>query len=233
MDSTKSKIIDAIIRNRISATEVSDALGKAGVVDGPRALIQERFVCGEVRYIYGHSESNWSLHEQGKDVPDGGILFVDAFDCNDRALFGDIVAKYFILYKQVQGLVVNGFVRDMHILVKQGYPIWARGVTPLGCRNKEVAPTASVLERAEQARAAYEGGVAVADDTGITVIPRDRLSEDTLKRLNFIELQEDIWYYCIDTLKWSTYDTICKKRYLENPDVLPEALRAKLEGTDF
>jgi peptide-methionine (S)-S-oxide reductase len=36
-----------------------------------------------------------------------------------------------------------------------------------------------------------------------------QINEELLSKLEFIELQEDIWYYCIDTLKWSTYKTIC------------------------
>jgi len=36
-----------------------------------------------------------------------------------------------------------------------------------------------------------------------------------LKRLEFVEAQEDIWYECVDRRKWSTFDTVCLKKYLQ------------------
>ncbi|WP_018969627.1 RraA family protein [Rubritalea marina] len=225
----KDQIISVIKNNRISSVEVADALGKSGVIEGLRPLVSKKFTVGEVSYIYGHSKSNWPIHEQGEVVKKGGVLYVDTFDCGNHAAFGDIVAKYFILYKEIEGIVVNGLMRDIHSLIKQDYPIWAQGVTPLGCYNKEVQPTAEVLQLAEENRRKIEGGVVVCDDSGCTLIRKEQLTKDTLKRLQFIELQEDIWYYCIDTLKWSTYKTICLKAYLGDPEVLPEVLRQKLE----
>lgn len=226
----KEQIIDVIKRNRISSVEVADALGKTGVVGGVKSLNQGAFAVGEVKYIYGHSKSNWPIHEQGESVSEGGVLFVDMFECGEHAAFGDIVAKYFLLYKRFDGLVVNGLMRDIHDIIKNRYAIWATGVTPLGCYNKKETPSDEVVAKAEARRAEFEGGVMVADDSGCTLIKKEILNEDTLKRLKFIELQEDIWYYCLDTLKWSTYKTICEKAYLNNKEVLPEKLQEMLDS---
>lgn len=225
----KERIIDFIKKNRVSSVEVADALGKSGVLAGPKPLATGQHVVGEVQYIYGHSESNWPIHEQGKDVKEGGILYVDTFLCNDKAAFGDIVAKYFLLYKQVEGVVVNGLLRDVHTLKKENYPIWCKGITPLGCYNRDVTLPHSIEEDAETERGYLEGSVMICDDSGVTVISKERLNEDTLSRLEFIELQEDIWFYCLDTLKWSTYKTICEKAYLTDKDVLPQVLKDRLK----
>lgn len=223
------KIISVIKKNRISTVEVADALNKTGVIEGPRPLIKGKFVVGKVQYIYGHSESNWPIHEQGQYLSEGGILYVDTFNCNNKAAFGDIVAKYFILYKGIEGIVVNGLMRDVHTLVKEDYPLWCNGITPLGCYNKNVYPDNDTLEIAQKRKIFFENGVMIADDSGITFIEGDKINQDTLNRLEFIELQEDIWYFCIDTLKWSTYKTICEKAYLKDKTLLPETLRIKLE----
>ncbi len=69
----------------------------------------------------------------------------------------------------------------------------------------------------------------VCDDSGCTVISKDRINQETYDRLEFIELQEDIWFYCLDTLKWSTYKTICEKAYLKDKDVLPQILKNRLK----
>lgn len=233
MSNWKEEIITYIKKNRVSSVEVADALGKSGVIEGPKALVPRKHVVGEVKYIYGHSRSNWPIHEQGKDVSEGGILFVDTFECYNQAAFGDIVAKYFLLYKSFEGIIVNGLMRDIHALIRYDFPVWALDVTPLGCYNKKVEPSEEIVKSAEKRRNELEGGVMVADDSGCTFIKKDLLNENTLERLHFIETQEDIWYYCLDTLKWSTYKTICMKDYLNEPDVLPENLRLKLSKHDL
>jgi len=229
----KTQIINLIERNRISSVEVADALGKTGVINGPGILTPGKFCVGEVQYIYGHSETNWPIHEQGEKLRDGGILFVDTFECNDKAAFGDLVSKYFILYKRMQGLVVNGLIRDAHTLRKENYAIWSLGTTPLGCSNVNIESPPHVVEEAKKKKQYFEGSIMVCDDSGCTMIDKEMITEETLKKLEFMELQEDIWYYCLDTLKWSTYETICLKKYLTDKSVLPSVLIEKLEEYDL
>ena len=225
----KEQIISFIKKNRVSSVEVADALHKAGVIEGMRPLTPQKHSVGEVKYIYGHSRSNWPIHEQGEKVEDGGILYVDTFECYNQAAFGDIVAKYFHLYKSFEGIVVNGLMRDIHAISRLGYPVWSKGITPLGCYNRKVEPSEEILKAANENRKEIEGGIIVADDSGVTLIKKELINQKTLDRLHFIELQEDIWFYCLDTLKWSTYKTICLKDYLKDPDVLPKVLKDKLE----
>lgn len=225
----KEQIINYIKKNRVSSVEVADALNKSGVIEGMKPLSPQKHSVGEVRYIYGHSRSNWSIHEQGEKVKDGGILYVDTFECYNQAAFGDIVAKYFHLYKSFEGVVVNGLMRDIHAISRFGFPVWSKGITPLGCYNKKIDPSEEIVNAANKKRMEIEGGIIVADDSGVTLIKNNQINEKTLNRLKFIELQEDIWFYCLDTLKWSTYKTICQKHYLNDPDVLPKVLRDRLK----
>ena len=60
----------------------------------------------------------------------------------------------------------------------------------------------------------FQGSVAVCDDSGVVIVPKEQVTEDFYDKLVKIELQEDIWYDCIDRKKWSTYRTICLKEYL-------------------
>ena len=228
MSEIKSRIISLIERNRISTVEVSDALGKRGVLPGLRPIAPHKHVVGESVYVYTYRESNWPLHEQIENLPEGRIAFVDSFACGEKALFGDLVAKYMILYRSAKAIVANGYVRDGHTLLKEDYPIWSCGVTPLGCENAEVQAGPEIEAAAAARKRIFDGSVIIADDSGVTMIEENELTETMLKKLEFIELQEDIWYYCIDTLKWSTHKTICQKAYLSDPQVLPSLLRESL-----
>lgn len=225
---TVDNIIDTIQKNRISSVEIADALNKQGVIDGISAFNTGHFAVGRVSYVCTYNDSNWPIHEQIRGVNEGDIVFVDAIGCDNRAIFGDLVAKYLILYKKCKALVVNGLVRDAHRLRKENHPVWCKGATPLGCFNNETKPDETTKIEIEKRRNTFDGSIMVCDDSGCTLIRKDELTNNFVDKLNFIELQEDIWYFCIDTLKLDTFDTICKKVYLENMDLLPKNLRDRL-----
>ncbi len=226
----KDKIIEYLIKNKVSSVEVSDALGKNGVIHGLQAINEGHFVCGEVEYIYTYNNSNWELHKQIQNISENKVVYIDTFNCNDRAVLGDIVSKYIMLYKNAKAIIVNGLVRDVHRLKKENYAMWSLGYTPLGCFNKEVDLEANIKKEIKTKKELFENSIIVADDSGCTLIEKNKINDILFKRLEFIELQEDIWYFCMDTLKMSTYKTICLKEYLDNEkDILPLVLKEKLK----
>jgi len=222
------QIVDTISRNRISTTEVADALGKRGVMPGLKSLTENFHRAGVVRPVFTAHASNFAVHEQIKDVQPDEVCIIFAHDCDNRAIIGDIVSKYVTLYRRAAALVVDGLVRDAARIRRERYPVWAAGVSPLGCFNTPAAPFPE--DRVAAIRAEVDGGIAVCDDGGVVVIPRADVTERTLDRLHCIELQEDLWYFCLDVLKWDTKKIVCEKAYLREPGVLPAAYAEKLES---
>lgn len=220
--------IKLIESNKISTTEVGDVLGKTGQIDGVHPLVQGMSKAGEVKFIYAINNSNYEVHQQLAEADDieDKILFVYNVNC-DRSVFGDLVSKYILLYKRAKAIVINGKLRDAHTLIKEKYPIWLQGVSPIGCVNKPNGPAIDE-QLYKTLKDKYDGSIMVCDDSGVVMIPKDKINKQLIKKLNFIELQEDIWFYCVDTLKMSTLDTVCKKRYLEE-DILPAAMYDKLK----
>ena len=89
MDGTmKDEIIDFILRNRRSTTEVADCLGKSGAIQGVKPLNRAKFAVGPVRWIYAYNESNWEMHDQIRNIEKGEVGLVEPFECNERAIFG-------------------------------------------------------------------------------------------------------------------------------------------------
>lgn len=222
----RDRIIDYIRNNRVSTTEVADALGKSGVLTGVRPVTNDHYVVGPVRCIFAAHGSNYDVHHQIRNLERGEVALVLTHECGDAAVLGDLVAKYSLLYKGASALVVDGYVRDAARLRREHYPIWATGLTPLGCVN--VPAEAFPAKLAEEMRAQYEGGIAICDDGGVVVIPPFALDEEMLDRLDRIELQEDIWYFCLNTLKWDTKQIVTEKIYLEQSNLLPEQYRQQL-----
>ncbi|MBI2435580.1 MAG: RraA family protein [Candidatus Hydrogenedentes bacterium] len=210
----KREIIDYIRRNRVSTTEVADCLQKTGAIPGLHPITRGHFRVGNVFWVYAFGETNWDVHEQLQDVKDGDVVFVEVFECGDRAIFGDLVSKYLFLYKQVAAVVVTGALRDVHRLIKEAWPIWCTGYNPVGCFNIKIERQLDP-EIMREHRQKYHGAVGVCDDTGVVIIPKECHTEEFIKSLEFMEQQEDIWYECIDRRKWSTYRTVCLKEYLQ------------------
>ena len=211
----KQKIIDYIEQNRVSTTEVADCLGKTGALCEVQALNARHFAVGEIEYLYAVQESNWTVHEDLHNKPVAGkIVLIDAIDVHERAIIGDIVSKYILLYLRNRAIVCTGKMRDAHTLIKENYPVWCQGVSPVGCFNKPVDKT-DYREIISNRRNVYQGAVAVCDDSGVVIIPKEEINETFLQKLIQIEEQEDIWYDCIDRRKWSTFETICLKNYLK------------------
>lgn len=213
----KEEMIDYIRKNRVSTTEIADCLGKKGALEGILPLNAGHFEVGEVYYLYAVEESNWTVHEELQKDVNQKIIFIDGIDVGGRAIIGDLVAKYILFYKGNHAIVSNGKMRDAHTLVKENYPIWCTGVSPVGCFNREVNRGAykEVIQKGEER---YHNAIAVCDDSGVVLIPKEKITEEFFDKIKAMEEQEDIWYDCIDRRKWSTFRTICKKEYLNESE---------------
>lgn len=205
------KILQYITINRVSSTQAADALGKTGELEpGLRPVLPGSRAVGFVHYAPALDGSNWYTHKYLRNAAANSVVYVEGVNCEGKAIFGSLVSKYLVLYCQVAGIVVGGLVRDVHQLVKERYPVWSHGFTPIGCKNQETECDEEwILERERH----FSGSIIVADDSGVTLIPRKDLDEDFFHKLEFLENQEDIWFDCIDRLKWDTFDTVCLKKY--------------------
>lgn len=214
MEQIQSQIIDKIRRNRISTTEVADCMGKTGLLDNARPMNRGHFTVGKVKWIYAYEESNWSVHEQAREIEEGDVVLIEAFNCGERATIGELVTKFMVLYKQASAVISNSYLRDGNDLIKQNYPVWCKGFTPIGCFNKKIEkPLDPEIYKVHKAK--YDGSVAVCDDSGVVIIPKELHNQEFLDKLDFIEEQEDIWFECLDHRKWDTYDIVCLKKYLD------------------
>ena len=211
----REEIIDFLVRNRVSTTEVADALGKTGVVPNLMPVSQGIYKAGKVKWVYAYEESNWPVHEQIQGIEEDCIVFVEAFGCADRAIFGELVSKYVLLYRQSRAIVVKGKMRDAAALYREKWPIWCEGFTPVGCFNREPAKHFDEAIRKEHFER-YDGAIAVCDDCGVVIIPKERINEDFLAELHQIENQEDIWFDRLDHYKENTFQIVCEKKYLQD-----------------
>lgn len=211
----KKNIIDFIKRNRVSTTELADCMGKSGSIFNVNAINRGHFKVGNLFWVYACGGTNWDVHKQIENVQDGDVVVIETFDTFDKAIFGDLVSKYIILYKQANAIVTNGLLRDAPRLIKENWPIWCKGFNPVGYENEPVTINDDLKIIIEEKQNYYKDAIAVCDDTGVIIIPRDYHTQEFLEKIKLIEEQEDIWFECIDRKKYSTFETVCLKKYLE------------------
>ena len=211
--SIRKQIISTIETNRISSTQIADCLDKTGAISQIKAVNKGHFKVGEVFWVYAYDETNWTVHDQLRDLKENSIFIISAFNCKDRAIIGDIVSKYILLYKRCKAIVVIGNIRDANRILKENWPIWCMGFNPVGCFNSFVKYKED--KNIKNERNKFKNSIAICDDTGVVIVEKKYQSSNFIKKLEFIEDQEDIWYDCIDHKKWNTYDTICLKKYLK------------------
>lgn len=211
----KNTIIDYIRRNRVSTTEVADCLNKSGVLENVMPISRGHFKVGNVKWVFAYNETNWNVHEQIISVQENDIVFIEAFDCKDRAVIGSLVSKFLLLYKQATAIITTTKLRDAAVLLRENYPIWSTGFTPVGCFNyKADAPMDDTIIKKHQDL--YDSAIAVCDDCGVVIIPRDCHTEDFYQKLIQIEELEDIWFDRLDRKKENTFEIVCLKNYLND-----------------
>ena len=213
MNNIKRQIIEHIRTYHMSTEEIGDILGKTGVIDDVFPIMSGLYTVGEIQYVYAHSNTNWPVHEQIRYLEQEKVLFVDAIDVDNYAIFGELVSMFIIDKCKVPAIIVNGKMRDLDGLKKRNFNVWCKGITPMGCFNKDIKPSDSIIERAAIQREKLDGAILVADDSGVVVIPKEEINEKMLNRLSFMREQENIWFDCVENKGWNTYDTVCIKKY--------------------
>ena len=84
----------------------------------------------------------------------------------------------------------------------------------MGCFN--IRTDKSVEKEADRsAREYFDGAIAVCDDCGVVIIPRQMHTEGFMDKLRAIEEQEDIWFDRLDRRHENTFDIVCEKKYLK------------------
>ena len=216
MESINSQIIQYLEEKKVGTEEIADILGKTGVIKGVYPVNDGAYVVGELQYVYAFNNSNWPVHEQLRCLKPDRILFVDTLFVDDEhAVFGELVSSFIMENKKARAIVVNGSMRDLQGLRNRHYPVWCKGITPIGCFNVQPNSNVEINRQAIARSSYYDGAIAVCDASGVVVIPKSEINEAFFGRIDKMIEQERIWFECVEEKGWDTFDTVCLKKYKE------------------
>ena len=130
---------------------------------------------------------NLMVHKSLDIAQPGDVVVVDAANSGNTAVLGDLISTK-ARHRGIRGFVVDGMIRDLpHIQALGDFPVFARGVTPIGPLhrgpgeiNHPVSCGGIVVN---------PGDIIVGDLNGVVVVPRG-IADDLIARLEAREAAE-------------------------------------------
>lgn len=112
-------------------------------------------------------DDNLAIHRAVETVPEGSVLVVSAPSLGSGFL-GEVLVVA-LLERGVRGLVTDGSIRDVDELRALGFPVWSRGVCPVGTVKQDPGDVDQEIDIAGvQVR---PGDIVVGDGDGVVVVP--------------------------------------------------------------
>jgi len=180
------------IRKRLLALRpalLSDALGKAGAMDHDMRCWSANWrMAGPAVTLRVHTADILMVGKALSECPKGCVLVIDGQGELNTALWGAITTEC-ARRKGVEGVVIDGAIRDVAQIRRDKLPVFARAVVP----NAGGAEYRGEIGVAIQCAGAVvgPGDLIVSDEDGVVVVPADRLEATVAlaERLRKVEIK--------------------------------------------
>ena len=171
----------------IRTSLISDALGKGGAMDHDMQCRSANCrMAGPAVTVCVHTADILMVGITLSHCPKGSVLVIDGQGELNTALWGEVTTLAARL-KGLQGVVIDGAIRDLYKIRHDKLPVFARGVVP----NAGGVQYAGEFQVPVQCGGAivHPGDWVVGDEDGVVVIPQDRLASviEGAKRLAVVE----------------------------------------------
>ena len=155
-----------------STATLHEAAGQRGALPAAiKPLVPGRGLCGEAFTVASAPVDNLWIHRGLAAAPAGAILVVTVDGAYEAGYWGDIMTTA-ALARGLDGLVIDGCVRDRRELEASGFPIFARGLCIRGT-GKAAGPVGRLGATLRIGDADVRvGDVVIGDDDGVVVLPR-------------------------------------------------------------
>jgi regulator of RNase E activity RraA len=118
---------------------------------------------------------NLMVHKSLDIARPGDVIVVDASGSSLTAVMGDLVATK-AKHRGIAGFVVDGLIRDLPAILRlEDFPVFARGVTPIGPLHR--GPGEVNFPISAGGIVVNAGDIVVGDRNGVVVVPQDAAAE--------------------------------------------------------
>lgn len=171
--------------------QISDALDRGHATGGftvyGRSL--DKGLRGIARTVQVPPGGNRALHQCLASIEPGDVMVVDAGGQLDRAIAGELIVQM-LLSRGAFGLIVHGAIRDADALCDLGFPVMARGTSPLGPHKEPGGRHGKPVSIGSMHLT--DGDLVVGDADGIVGVPVAQ-ADAVLEGANRVAEREAIW----------------------------------------
>jgi len=158
----------------IQTANIGDCMNRMGAINGSIRQMNEKNILGPAYTVKVPSGDNLMIFLAVEKAQPGDVLVIDGEGCMDRALVGEILAK-FAESKKLGGFLVDGCIRDSEILTKMDLPIFAKGTNPNGpYRN---GPGEINVPVSIGGKVIHPGDIIIGDSDGVIVVKQEEAIE--------------------------------------------------------
>lgn len=170
IDRPPAEVVAAFDRH--DTAKVGDSMGRYGIMHPRIKPIAPgmRVLGTAVTVLTRPGDALYVAHAADVAGP-GDVLVIDAGGSPEVAVFGERIAYYMQVKREIAGIVIDGAVRDVRGLRELGFPTFCSGVTPLIFGSQ--GPGAINVPISCGGIPVSPGDIVLADDDGVVVIPRD------------------------------------------------------------
>lgn len=170
----------------VSSSNISDAMHRKGAMRGIHPLIPGKKIVGRAITVQTFA-GDWAKPVEAIDLAGPGDVLVIYNGSDSIAPWGGL-ATLSCKIRGVEGVVVDGAIRDLQEIRPLDYPLFASDVVPNAGDPKGMGEINSEIVCGGQT--VRPGDYIVGDDSGVVVIPKERAYE-IARRAKEVEKTED------------------------------------------
>jgi RraA family protein len=190
--SAKSGNVPAVRKKllQLKTALLSDVMGKTGAMDHDmKSLSGQSLMAGPAFTLRVHTADILMVGKGVSLCPAGHVLVIDGQGELNTALWGSIITVAARI-KGMEGVVIDGAIRDIEEIRREQFPVFARAVVP-NAGGAEYAGEINVPVQCGGV-AVHPGDWVVGDEDGVVVVPSSRLTGAIQRAQKLLMVEKEI-----------------------------------------
>ena len=176
--------------SQFSAATLHEALGRYGnLPSGIKPISPKMKICGPAYTVKTMPRDNVLLHRAYAYAKKGDVIVANCSGFYEAGYWGDLMSLG-AKTKGINGLVIDGCVRDAADIEAMDFPVFSRGLCILGTSNHGDGTLNEPIVMGDWV--VNPGDIIVGDRDGVVVVPQNRMGEAIEKAILREEKEENV-----------------------------------------